>query len=307
MSDLPLAAREWLGDAHFRTLGYYFRLRWSERASGRLIRGVLGEFEVSPDPCDERNPPTPNVPPVYSVVEVDPHEEYGWQLWYGDALLLDGASYDNTLRHLFWHINAETCRQTGSFLLIHAGAVATPSGDGLILPGESGSGKTTMVAGLVRAGFGYLSDEAAAIDPVSRQLFPFPKALTIKEGSFDLFPDLPAADESIMLEDQWLVPPAALRAGSLGSPCSVRWIVTLRYEPGAATDIDEITPGASVMELGRNGMNLTHYGARALPLLADIARGAESYRLVTGDLAEAVETLHQLTAETRSDPALRRG
>ena len=41
-----------------------------------------------------------------------------------------------------------------------AGSVAC-RGRGLILPAPSGGGKTTLVAGLVAAGFDYLSDEVA--------------------------------------------------------------------------------------------------------------------------------------------------
>ena len=46
---------------------------------------------------------------------------------------------------------------------IHAGVVAH-RGRGIVIPGDSFSGKTTLVAELVRAGAGYYSDEFAVID-----------------------------------------------------------------------------------------------------------------------------------------------
>jgi hypothetical protein len=57
---------------------------------------------------------------------------------------------------------------------------------------------------------------------------------------------------------------------------------------GEPTVLAETTRADAVVELCRNAMNLHQYGGRALPLLADVARAARSYRLVWGDLDEAV-------------------
>ena len=63
-------------------------------------------------------------------------------------------------------------------LCIHAGVVSGP--DGLIaIPGQSGLGKTTLVAALVRAGFGYVSDEALAVDRADGQVTAFPRPLAL--------------------------------------------------------------------------------------------------------------------------------
>jgi hypothetical protein len=51
------------------------------------------------------------------------------------------------------------------------------------------------------------------------------------------------------------------------------------------------------MEMGKHAINLSQYGARALPLLADVARGARSYRLVSSDLSEAVHALLALVGD----------
>jgi len=43
-------------------------------------------------------------------------------------------------------------------------------------------------------------------------------------------------------------------------------------------------------------MNLPRYRARALPLVAAVVRRARSYRLVSGDLQEAVSAITELSA-----------
>lgn len=287
-----MSRQDWLGDAYFRCLGYVFQLRWDSQLAGEQVLRVLDRFEVSHDRVERRTPPTPNVPAVYSLTR----RTGDFVLLYGNDVLFGPEAFDEALCHLLWHINVEMARVTGSYLLVHAGVVASPAREAMIFPGDSGSGKTTLVAGLARKGFAYLSDEAAAIDPVSRRVYAFPKALTLKRGSFALFPDLAAEDleDVVHLEEQWLVSPSALDAEVAPGPCPARWIVSIRYQSDAVTRLERITAGAAVLELGRRLMNMPHYEGRALPVLADVARGASSYRLTTGDLGKAVAALEHL-------------
>ena len=82
-------------------------------------------------------------------------------------------------------------------MLVHAGAVEW-DGHAALFPAPMESGKTTLVAGLVRAGARYLSDEAAAIDPETLLVHPFPKSLTIGAGSWEVLADLaPAVDPEV--------------------------------------------------------------------------------------------------------------
>jgi hypothetical protein len=56
-----------------------------------------------------------------------------------------------------------------------------------------------------------------------------------------------------------------------------------------------MTPAEATVVLADKTLNLAVYRSRALPLLADIARGATSYRLVSGDVADAVRSVIALT------------
>jgi len=64
-------------------------------------------------------------------------------------------------------------------LYVHAGVVAF-EGRGMILVGESGAGKTSTVAGLVRRGAMYLSDEVALLDPAAGTVIPFHAPMAVK-------------------------------------------------------------------------------------------------------------------------------
>jgi hypothetical protein len=63
-------------------------------------------------------------------------------------------------------------------LFIHAGVVGI-DGVAVVIPGASHSGKTTLVAELVRAGASYYSDEYAVVDPTG-SVHPYAKPLSVR-------------------------------------------------------------------------------------------------------------------------------
>jgi hypothetical protein len=277
-------------------LDHFFSVRWNADAVGPPLQAVLAPFSVPSDSVDPGVLPVPNLPPLYSLLDNGSTGESRYELFYGDWRMTQGSEPEELLKYLFWHVGFEAGHRTGSYLLIHAGAVVAPSGNALIFPAASGSGKSTLVGALVRAGFGYLSDEVAALDPVSRRVYPFPKAVSLKRGSFDLFPDLDERSASFAAWDEWAVQPAQLRADCVSGPSCPGWIVCLRHEADAATELHRITPATAVLEMSRNAMNLRIYGARAVRLLADVAGEVHSYQLVFSDLSAAVETITGLVS-----------
>jgi hypothetical protein len=63
---------------------------------------------------------------------------------------------------------------TTRYIMVHAGAVSW-QGAAIVIPGYSYHGKTTLILELVRRGFGFLSDEIAALDRTSGRVDPFPR------------------------------------------------------------------------------------------------------------------------------------
>lgn len=76
---------------------------------------------------------------------------------------------------LFMHVIAEARDR----LFVHAGAVGAGR-HAIVLPGPTGTGKSTLVAALVAAGAVYYSDDWAPIDADGR-LHPYPKPLLLRD------------------------------------------------------------------------------------------------------------------------------
>lgn len=285
----------WEPELAFRSLSYYFSLRWNWASYGTTVMYVLRDFQVDPDPLEARRSHIPGSSIRYSLIH-SRRSKRAHRLLYNDQVIYQSNDPSHVLNYLFWHINSETICRTADYFLIHAGAVVTPAGEGVLLPAASGSGKTTLTGALVRHGFGYLSDEAGAIDPVTRRLFPYPKALAFKEKKLrDRLAELAADFDGSRIDGTWHVHADEIRPGVAAGPCEVRYVISPRYQTGAATRITPMTAAEVAFCLGDNAFTLGYYRGRGLHLLADIARGARGFRLVSGDLDEAVRAVAKLT------------
>jgi hypothetical protein len=181
-------------------------------------------------------------------------------------------------------------------LVLHAGGVER-HGVGLVLPADRDAGKTTLVAGLVQAGFAYLSDEAVPIDAETLTMQPYVKPLSLDPGSFPLFPELePRADGFGDEADvyQWQVPARALRRESIGRPCRISVIAFPRYAKGAKTQLIPVGRAEALMELAKNTFRFRDRARASLDTLSGVIRGTACYRLTIGDLQTAVNLLSRL-------------
>lgn len=221
----------------------------------------------------------------------------------GVALTVDGeprgraATPGGLLPTIVGTLN-RTAAEGSPHLLVHAGAVER-AGVGLVLPAPMESGKTTLTAGLVRAGFGYLTDEAAAFDRATATLLPYPKPLSLDRGSWSLFPELephePFPDDAYKI-DQWQVPALDIRPDALGGPCPAGFVVFPTYATGARTRLEPLTRAEALVELAKNTFRFDREGRPTFALLARILRGAETHRLTVGTLDDAVAALSRLVA-----------
>lgn len=296
LSDELVDEIEWSGSALFRALSFWFIVEWNWEPLGRHARRILSGFEVAPE--TQHQPQSESSPlPRYRLARIDRGDE-AW-FWVLDerkpafGLPSAGSLFD----WFFWRLNADIVRGARDFFILHAGAVVAPSGHGVVLPGHSGAGKSSLVAGLVRRGFGYLSDEFAAIDPVERGLFAVPRALSLKPGSYDLFDGLRQPDpEDPFRGSQWHIPGSDLGDYGGAGPHRVRWVIAPQYQHGAPLSIAPMTPAETAYTLGTHSPSLGAYGRRALPLLADVASKAAGFRLISGNIEEAVTAVEDLVS-----------
>jgi hypothetical protein len=176
-------------------------------------------------------------------------------------------------------------------MVLHAGAVSL-GGHGLLLPGPSGAGKSTLTAALVSRGFAYLSDEAAAIDPASLEIEPYPKPLSLHARSLALLDHRLPPDEEGRYER--VVACSYLRAGAVGLPAPARLLVFPSYQPGATSTLTPMSRAEAMMAVADSSFNFVDHGGDWMPFLHRLVAQCWCGRLTIGDLDEATELLTQL-------------
>ncbi|MGH2699633.1 MAG: hypothetical protein ACRDJL_10635 [Actinomycetota bacterium] len=266
-------------------LEYTFRFRTRLPRVAALVEDLL---------CSFRIPPVAGSP-TYDVV--DDH-----QPWSRYAAYLEGQSvreYDSlepVLDYLFWHINREAITSVTKCVVVHA-AAASWEEDGVLMPAPMDSGKSTLVAGLTAAGFSYLSDEAAPLDPATGRLHPYPKPIWLERGSVEALPGLLNALSSKWgrrLGDRYHVRPEELSPVSTGSQCRVGYVIVPSYEAGSPTSLEPMSRAQGLLSLTQSCFNFGRFGKTGLALLSDVVTGARCYRLRMGDLESAVRAVADL-------------
>lgn len=159
-------------------------------------------------------------------------------------------------------------------VFVHAGVVGW-KGQGIVIPGRSYSGKSTLVAELVRAGATYYSDEYAVLDSRGR-VHPFGKPLELREeGGFT----------------QTKVHVAEL-GGQLGTkPLPVGLVLMTRFKSGAQWRPRRLSAGKGVLELLFNTVSARRSPEKALTTLQHVTAKAEVLKGVRGNAAELVPRL----------------
>ena len=155
---------------------------------------------------------------------------------------------------------------------VHAGVVAW-RGSGILLPGSSGSGKTELVAELVRRGAEYFSDEYALVD-ADGLVHPYPRALMVRDGGGLQHPVLPARFAAQAL-------PAGL-------------ILSIRYQAGATFQVERISHSEALLGLLRNTPHVLAEKPEIMAPLRAAADRAGSFVGTRGEAGDAAQRILEM-------------
>jgi hypothetical protein len=160
-------------------------------------------------------------------------------------------------------------------IFVHAGVVSLGE-HGLLLPGRSFSGKTTLVAALIREGARYYSDEFAVLDAAGLA-HPYPRRLSIRTDSkFRTYAD------------------ASELGGSTGTaPVRAALIAITRWSPGTRWDPEPRGRGLGALALLSNTVAARPRSEAAIGAISLAVDGAT---VLEGDRGEASETAKLMLA-----------
>src|SRR3954453_439174 len=179
----------------------------------------------------------------------------------------EGGDLELALVALEGQVRSYISLHAPGLVFVRAGVVGY-EGRAIVLPGASFSGKTTLVAALVRAGARYYSDEFAVIDADGR-VHPYASALDLR---------LESEHPHARTED--------VTATSGKDPLPVGLVVSTYFRPGAEWRPNLLTGAAAALELIAHTPTVTTRPGEAVKA---VKRGLDGAVTLEGERGEADE------------------
>jgi hypothetical protein len=193
---------------------------------------------------------------------------------------IEQATLDVALGFLDAEIRMLIATSTTDWIFVHAGVVAL-RGRALVLPGESFSGKTTLVRSLVEIGATYYSDEYAVLDH-DGMVHPYPRRLSIRSAN-----GFAGAEHHV-----------GEFGGVAGDASAVVDTVAItQYRPGADWKPARVSAGEGMLAMLANTVPAQQRPGESMRALA---RALRDTHVLAGDRGEASEAARALITELRS-------
>ncbi len=197
-----------------------------------------------------------------------------WELFRGVERIAEGVKITDLLNHLESWLRLTVAIRSPERIFVHAGVVGW-RGQALLVPGRSCSGKTTLVAALVRAGATYLSDEYAILDENGR-VHPFAKPLSIR----------PPGGGAVRK-----CPVEALGGRAAKRSLPVGLVVVTRYRTGARWKPRVLSPAEGLFALLGNSPTALTRSEDALHTLKQVVLDATTLKGTRGEADQVAPLL----------------
>ena len=219
---------------------------------------------------------------VYSLV-VDQNEGPGGHhnsVYVNGALLARCATLQATLRAFEADVQLYVAEMAPEHIFVHSGVVGY-RGRGILLPGRSFAGKSTLVSELVRAGADYYSDEYAVLDSTGG-VHAYPRPLLIRNGRTS-----GVAKQRIH--------PVGARAGD--GPLPVGLVVMSQFRSGGEWRPRRLSPGRGALALLANTVAARRIPEVAMATLHQVVTRAPIVTSERGEASTVVEPILELAAQ----------
>jgi HprK-related kinase A len=200
---------------------------------------------------------------------------------------------------LEWGLNQCIYKYAHQYLILHA-AVLERGGKALLLCAPPGSGKSTLCAALAFRGWRLLSDELALVRPRDGYVDGLARPICLKNRSVSVIrdfapeaqfgPTVPGTIKGVVSH----VRPTLESVMRVDEPARPAWVVFPKYEPGAATDWQPLSPGPGFLRLIDNSFNYSILGVEGFQTLANLVDGSQCFEFTYSNLDDAVRCFEAL-------------
>jgi hypothetical protein len=180
---------------------------------------------------------------------------------------------------------------------VHASCVAS-GGNGVLLSGPTGAGKSCLAYACARAGLTFVSDDVGYLlrGDSSSRLLGRPHFLRLKPSALDLFGPLQGVPVGADVDGEPIIeiPLARLDGISTAPGCAAAAVVLLERHPGSPAVLSSVDAAVAVELLVRELPVLSEAANREQVASIERLAGRGAYRLTYSGLPEAVERIREL-------------
>ena len=192
------------------------------------------------------------------------------------------------------------------WLLVFHAAVVERGGQALILPGNTGRGKSTLCAALVAAGWRLLSDEFCLFDMETGRIHPNVRPISLKNDSIEMIRARGAMDDltpAITGTPKGTIaywPPsmdAIERRYETPRPLAMAFPF---FDPGANADLVTMPKARAFMQVVASAINYEIHGETAFHAMASFIDQYPTYQMIYPDLDHAVALAARIEDEAEA-------
>ncbi len=205
---------------------------------------------------------------------------------------------------LEWTMNYVIATTAHRYLMIHS-AVAERGGRAVLMPGDPGSGKSTLCAALLGRGWRLLSDEFVLLRPEDGMLVPMPRPVSLKNRSIELIRDAtpelrfgPVISGTPKGDVALAAPPvdSIRRQHEQARP---RWVVFPKWRAEAGgPELVPLSRAEAFAELTDHAMNYEISGEAGFHAVSRLVEECDAYRFSFNRLGDALDTIESLYDDT---------
>lgn len=241
----------------------------AEGAARHIIDPILGRL-----PAFDRARPAMPADRVYDVACLQHDEtapEY-YRVTVDERPLASAGTIEGAADHIVADLQTFLVLTAPGVAFVHAGVVAL-GGRVIVVPGASRSGKSTLVAALLRAGATYLSDEFAVLG-AGGLIAPYARPLVLRaEGG------------------ERRVEPGAFGATTAHAPLPADTVLFTQYSPDGVFAPEPLSSGDAILRLLAHCPGAQTRPVETLALLRGLMNGARAWTTRRGDADGAAQAL----------------
>ncbi len=266
--------------------------------SSPIFRPIL-DF-LYPPPVDKP------IPDPHVTFQLSHHmQPYSLEVSRGKSQLYHGDSLPTVAEILLGDSCYHLVDKSQNGLLFHAAGVEK-NGQGILMPGSIGAGKSTLTAWLLTQGCNYLSDELTYIPTGSEIMHCFARPLNLKPPARPVlhpYVDISQPSDQILSSPAVdLVSPLLFKASSIFSQPPLSLIIFPHYQADsdfALRPLSKAQAGLALMQCLVNARNLSQHG---FPEITSLVARVPAYQLQYTHFDQINDSIEQLLSLTTSLP-----